>query len=132
MRKGELELKNFILAMNKWELESHNLLIKVSDDETKAFVKKNLDVIFDSFCTSKVRKHGRQVSLSCGNPPEYSPCETTLDYKELNKKLVIYTQQIVGVENKFRYTLVFKGESYLIDKKESYDEWDDKWEPRSL
>ncbi|WP_064792211.1 NTF2 fold immunity protein [Shewanella woodyi] len=132
MHEGVLKLNNFIISMNEWELESHSLLIQNSDDKTKNVVRDKLDIIFDLFCTKKVRKYGRQTSLSCGNPPEYSPCEVILEYHQGNKKLVIYTQQKIGVENKFRYTLSYKNEVWLVDRKESYDEWDDKWEGCSL
>ncbi|WP_350312570.1 RhsIA family immunity protein [Dickeya fangzhongdai] len=127
LSKAEKVLKEFIIQMNQWELKYYPLFRNEGMTAYKDAAKKELDDIYDLFCTKKERKQGRQISLSCGEPPEYSPDEEVLS-SELNKnKCVFITQQYTEAKNKFRYTLQFKEDEWLIDKKERFSFYDDKW-----
>ncbi|MCX8747724.1 MULTISPECIES: NTF2 fold immunity protein [Snodgrassella] len=130
-------LKNFILAMNKWEgyCEPLTELIENGEDEEplQNKMRSELNDIFNQYCTDKKRKYGRQVSLDCGYPPEYSPDEEILKIEELSKnKLLILTKQHTEFKNQFRYTLVYKNKEWRIDKKEVFDKFDNKWEKYAL
>ncbi|OCG16560.1 hypothetical protein A9G09_02875 [Gilliamella sp. wkB292] len=133
LENAENVLKNFIIAMNNWEKHYYPLVKNGSSEEVRLSMINDLNCIFNKFCTKKERKYGRQVSLGCGNPPEYSPDEKFLKTEELkNTKIVIYTQEQKGVKDQFRYTLHFKNHEWLIDKKEVYDDIDNKWEKYTL
>lgn len=127
LSKAEKVLKKFIIQMNQWELKYYELFRNEGISVHEDAAKKELDDIYDLFCTRKERKQGRQVSLSCGEPPEYSPDEKVLS-SELNKnKCVFITQQYTEAKDKFRYTLQFKEDEWRIDKKERFSFYEDKW-----
>lgn len=115
-------LINFIIKMNEWEMRCYPLLSEDDSEKAKVVLKDELDEIFNKFCTVKERKQGRQKSLSCSEPPEYSPSEEVLS-SEINKnKAVFVTQQHTGFKNKYRYTLNLKNDEWRIDKKEWLDD----------
>ncbi|OCG46329.1 hypothetical protein A9G35_05470 [Gilliamella sp. Choc5-1] len=119
-------LKEFIIAMNHWELHCYPIMTSGSSHEDDLQMTNELNIIFDKFCTKRERKYGRQVALSCGNPPAYSPDEEIIKIEELKgNKVVIYTQEYTGAECQFRYTLHYKNNEWRIDRKEMFD--DDKW-----
>jgi hypothetical protein len=127
--KANEVLKKFINEMNKWELKYYPLFRNDGMELHKFSAKKDLDKIFETFCTQKERKQGRQISLSCSEPPEYSPSEEVIK-SELNKnKCFFITQQQTGFKNKHKYTLHFKNNEWHIDKKEwlDEDEGKEKW-----
>ncbi|MBN3230256.1 NTF2 fold immunity protein [Pectobacterium brasiliense] len=127
LSKAEAVLKEFILQMNRWELKYYPLFRSEGMSVHKDTAKKDLDDIYGLFCTKKERKQGRQVSLSCGEPPEYSPDEEILS-GELNKnKAIFLNQQYTEAKSKFRYTLNFKDGEWRIDKKERLSSFEDKW-----
>jgi hypothetical protein len=126
-------LKEFIIAMNHWEIRCYPKLKSDSSEEAYLQMTKDLNFIFDKFCTKKERKYGRQAALSCGNPPEYSPDEEILKIEELKgNKVVIYTQQQNRTKSQFRYTLHYKKHEWRIDKKEVYDKFDNNWDKYPL
>jgi hypothetical protein len=119
-------LKEFIIAMNHWELHCYPIMANGSSYEDNLQMTNELNIIFDKFCTKKERKYGRQAALACGNPPEYSPDEEIIKIEELKgNKVAIYTQEHTGAECQFRYTLHYKNNEWRIDRKEMFD--DDKW-----
>jgi hypothetical protein len=121
-------LKEFIIAMNHWEVHYYPLVKNDSSNGIRLKMMNDLNFIFNKFCTKKERKYGRQISLGCGNPPEYSPDEKILKIEELKgNKAAIYTQEQHGVEDQFRYTLHYTNHKWRIDKKEVYDDSDKKW-----
>lgn len=127
LSEAERVLEEFITGMNKWELKYYSLFKIDGIFAHKDVAKKELDDIFNSFCTEKERKQGRQVSLSCGEPPEYSPDEEVLD-KEISKGRAIFvTQQFTEAKSKFRYTLKSKEDNWYIDKKERFSSYENKW-----
>ena len=130
LSKAEEVLKNFIIQMNQWELKYYPLFRNEGMTVHKNAARKDLDDIFEIFCTKKDRKQGKQVSLSCGDPPEYSTDEEILSC-DLNKnKSSFITQQHTGFKNQYRYTLHYKNNEWRIDKKEWLD--DDKWKQAYL
>lgn len=130
MTKKAVEcLSCFIHEMNEWEVTQHPLL-REGLESKQAKAKGELDAIFLKYCTVKDRKQGRQVSLSCGNPPEYDLKNQVIsEVKESGRKVYIYTDQLNRFKNQYRYTLIFKGDECLIDKKEWLDEDEgvEKW-----
>ena len=127
-------LKKFIIAMNKWEVYYHTLTMDYIDQGKKLAPlddKKGeeLNAIFNTYCTLRERKYGRQSSLRTGCPPEYSPDEEILATEVLKKnKIAIETQEHSVMKYRSRYTLHYKNKEWRIDKKEAYDDKDDKWE----
>ncbi|CNC61927.1 NTF2 fold immunity protein [Yersinia similis] len=124
---AEKTLKYFISAMNEWELSSYPLLIDDSSEQIKTIVRNRLDDIFSRYCTLKDRKQGRQVSLSCSEPPGYSMDEDFINIELIKNKAIIYTKQNTGFKNKYRYTLQFNNNEWRIDKKERFSPFEEKW-----
>lgn len=130
-------LKNFITDMNKWEGYCEPLCELIENGEDyeplKDKMRSELNTIFNQYCTIKERKYGRQVSLDCGYPPEYSPDEEILKTEQLSEnKLLIYTQQHTEFKSQFRYSLIYTHKQWRIDKKEIFNKSDNKWEKFSL
>ena len=131
-------LKKFIIAMNKWEVYYHTLTMEYVDKGKKlapldAKKGEELDAIFNTYCTLKERKYGRQAALNTQYPAEYSPDEEILATEVLNKnKIAIETQEHSLLEERYRYTLHYKNKDWRIDKKEVYNDQDDKWDKLSL
>ena len=129
-------LKKFIIAMNKWEVYYHAITMEYVDkgeyEKLEPLdVKKGeeLDAIFNTYCTLKERKYGRQAALDTQYPPEYSPDEEILATEVLKKnKIAIETQDHSILEYRYRYTLHYKNKEWRIDKKEVYRRRNDKWE----
>ena len=129
-------LKKFIIAMNKWEVYYNTITMDCVDRdeyENLASLEANkgveLNAIFNTYCTLKERKYGRQAALNNQYPPEYSPDEEILATEVLNKnKIAIETQEHSLLEERYRYTLHYKNKEWRIDKKEVYRDEDDKWE----
>lgn len=120
-------LIDFISAMNLWELTYYPLVRDKGMLTVKDKMRDDLNKVFDMFCTKKERKQGRQVALSCTEPPTYSLNEEILRQDELNSKVIIYTQQHTGLKNQYRYTLQLKNNEWLIDKKERFSDYENKW-----
>jgi hypothetical protein len=126
-------LKEFIIAMNHWELHCHSIMDNNLLGEFRSQIVNELNIIFDKFCTKKERKYGRQAALSYRNPPEYSPDEEIIKIEELKgNKVTIYTQQHTGFKSRYRYTLHYKNNEWRVDKKERFSIGDDKWIKYSL
>ena len=129
-------LKKFIIAMNRWEVYFFNLIEEYDEnsknsDSLTPKIQEELDAIFNSYCTLKERKYGRQAAL--GFPPDYSPDEEILATEVLKKnKIAIETQDHSILEYRYRYTLHYKNKEWRIDKKEVYRDEDDKWEKYPL
>ncbi|HID7482825.1 TPA: NTF2 fold immunity protein [Morganella morganii] len=120
-------LVDFISAMNSWELTYYPLVRDNGMLSIKDKMGGDLNEIFDTFCTKKERKQGRQVALSCTEPPTYAPEEEITGQDESRGKVTIYTQQHTGLKNKYRYTLLLKNGVYLLDKKERFSDYENKW-----
>ena len=131
-------LKKFIIAMNKWEVYYHTLTMDYIDQGKKlepldAKKGEELNAIFNTYCTLRERKYGRQAALNTGCPPEYSPDEEILATEVLKKnKIVIETQEHSVMKYRYRYTLHYKNKEWRIDKKEVYKRRNDKWEKYPL
>ncbi|MDR1341228.1 MAG: RhsIA family immunity protein [Prevotellaceae bacterium] len=127
-------LKKFIDAMYKWNSMCQEI------DRTphefykqKGMISEKLNEIFIAYLTVKDRKYGRQASLSFSTPPEYNPgTNEILSCKMDGKKVFIEVQETAGFKNRIKYALHFKKDKWLIDKKESFDEFKDKWVRQNL
>ena len=132
-------LKKFIIAMNKWEVYYCTLSMdyrkqgKKEPPLLRPQKKEDIDAIFNTYCTLRERKYGRQAALTVGYPPEYSPDEEILATEVLKKnKIVIETQEHSVMKYRYRYTLHYKNKEWRIDKKEVYRRRNDKWEKYPL
>jgi len=130
----EQSLKKFILVMNAWELRYYKEVREKGLVAVREKMKEDLNEIFCSFCTKRDRKQGRQTSLLCCDPPEYSPSEIFISSTVSGKKASISTQQTVGFKNKYRYTFKSTDSRWLLDKKECLDDDDgnERWRQVSI
>ena len=128
MEKEPLEvLKEFINEMYQW-----NMMCQEIDKIPKEYynqrnmILEKLNGIFLNYLTVKDRKYAQQLSYS--NPPEYNlATNEILTCNVENKKAYIEIQETVGFKNKIKYTLHLKNDGWRIDKKEWWDEFDNKW-----
>ncbi len=124
--------------MNRWEVYFFNLTEEYDEnsknsDSLTPKIQEELDAIFNSYCTLKERKYGRQAGLTLGFPPDYSPDEEILATEVLKKnKIAIETQEHSVMKYRYRYTLHYKNKEWRIDKKEVYRRRNDKWEKYPL
>lgn len=119
-------LLKFFSEMNAWEAQTWTAQRNGTDGDEQ--IGNELNEIFKQYCTSKERKTGRQASLTCSSPPEYDPAtQVILSVEEAGKKIIIYTEQLNRLKNKYRYTLTVKDHEYKIDKKEMFDSFEEKW-----
>lgn len=131
-------LKQFIAEMNRWEQQCYKDLRKtnLATADLAAANQKDLDAmneIFTKYCTPKKRTNNHVGAY--GNPPEYDPSvEKIVDIESVSKKkIIIYTQKELGarVKFKYRYTLMKKGDRWLIDNREWFG-LNNKWEKAIL
>lgn len=128
-------LYGFISEMHSWELKYFPLITEASssdDLKIKESARNELLGIFDKYLTRKERKYGRQVSLSCSEPPEYSPDERVVTVEELKGKVIVVTEQLHGFKNQFRYILHSRGGEWKIDRKDRYSDFEGKWSKVNL
>jgi len=121
-------LKGFIDLMYQWNTFCQELDKKGEFYKQREIVLEQLNRIFDEYLTIKERKWGRQASLSFSTPPEYNlATNEILTCTVDGNKAYIEVQETVGFKNKIKYTIHQKQDGWRIDKKETYDEFDDKW-----
>ena len=127
---AEEHLKNFIIEMNQLEKDIGEKFIKNNElmtDSIKDNMREKLIAIFNRYCTQKDRKHGSINNLSISIPPTYGINEKVIK-KEIEKnKITLYTIGDDPLNCEYRYTLRKKAGSWLIDRKEMYDDYDQKW-----
>ena len=128
MGKEPLEvLKEFINEMYQWNMMCQEIdKIPKEYYNQKNMILEKLNGIFLNYLTVKDRKYTQQLSYS--NPPEYNlATNEILTCNVENKKAYIEIQETVGFKNKIKYTLHLKNDGWRIDKKEWWDEFDNKW-----
>lgn len=87
-------LLSFFSAMNKWEKDNY-MPMREGGIEEQSKAQDEIDTIFLKFCSIRDRKIGRQASLQCGEPPEYSiDTQPIVHVETKGKKVVVYTEQL--------------------------------------
>lgn len=131
----EETLKGFIDSMYKWNSMCQEIdKIPHEFHNQRGIIAEKLNEIFAEYLTVKDRKYGRQA----GGPSFSTPSEYNLDTNEIlsckidGKKAFIEVQETIGFKEKLKYTLHLKGNEWRVDKKEAYDEFDEKWVKRIL
>ena len=115
----ESVVSGFIESMNKWEIESDNIDTKYRDsgnpEKKWDEIRKNMDMVFASFCTEKQRPYGRQGSYQ--RPPGYDPKNETIVESCINKNRahVITNRNAILGGGKYKYVLHKKSGKWLID-----------------
>jgi hypothetical protein len=128
----EETLKSFISSMYNWNticIELDKIPGEFHKQRDKLLEK--LNQVFCEYITKKDRKYAQQLSYS--DPPEYNlATNEILSCLIDGKKAFIEVQETVGFKEKIKYTLHQKNDGWRIDKKEAYNEFDNKWEKRIL
>lgn len=130
-------LNEFFNQMNRWEklcneLEDDNSL---SNDDEEKIQRQKLKEIFDRYCTQKNRKQGRLNIISYGaeGSYEYNPKqELVRDVFIENNKAIVNTLREKPMEEKMRYSFKKVNDKWLIDSKERYSSYLEKWVSASL
>lgn len=125
-------LHQFIGSMHHWEVTYWQAIAEKGRGAVSTDMKRDLDVIFETYCTRKERKTGRQIALHCGHPPEYHVDEKFVAGDLVKEAVVIETLQHHILANRFRYTMRLHGGEWKVDRKEQYDSFDEKWVKHEL
>lgn len=129
----------FSLDMNAWEMAAFEKN-DPGDNDYRFKIAIELKKIYDRFLTSKRRlqgklseKHGQHVCTNLKNPPTYDPnLETVKRVELLNIKTVLITTESIDpfdseIKTDKRYTFKFVNEKPLLDKKQVYSSFKEKW-----
>lgn len=115
----------FMQEMYSWEKKATKSLMSKEYEE---MLKNELSNIFEKFCTPKKTLRTREVSLSVRFPFEYKlETHPIIDEKQEGKYAYFYIKENrSGVENLYRFRMVYQNEQWLVDKKEWFHQ--EKWE----
>lgn len=123
----------FMREMFVWESKYDALYQRDGGNPHFPDAKREIDEIYDRFLTKRERKLGRQTALHAGFPTEYDPDREKVEQSELVKsgKVLISTiwnhPSSPAAKRSHRYTMLFKEGGWLLDKKERFSKFDDKW-----
>lgn len=109
-------LRNFILAMNLWELDcAQHKRDKGTGHIDFAMLQARQDAIFQQFCTTKPRPQGRLGSFS--TPPTYDPSETLVSEERNGKRAVLITRRAASgsLQYEVQYILLKKQNLWRVD-----------------
>jgi hypothetical protein len=133
---SEEVFKQFSIEMYEWNVLCIELENDDSQDEKQKYqsIKGKLDEIFLEYLTIRKRSTGRQAGYDFSTAhPEYNP-ETNeiLSSVVEGNKAYIEVQETVGFKRKLRYTLHKKKDGWRIDKREHFDEFENKWRSEGI
>ena len=122
-------LLNFMQEMYSWERKAYKNL---RGKEYKDMLKSELCNIFERFCIPKKTLRAREISLSVRFPFEYKlETHPIIDEEEGEKYTFFYIKEDrSGLENLYRFRMIFKNDKWWIDKKEWF--YEEKWVNSSL
>lgn len=127
-------LLDFMEKMNSWEINAYSLYKQENGgvEKNSEFTRNSLEEIYKLFLTQRERKTGRLANLHASQFPEYDiNLESIESYECMKNKVVLYTNKIdANIKDyitKNKYTLIKKGDSFLLDKKERYSPSNGKW-----
>jgi hypothetical protein len=126
-------LFEFMNSMNAWERKYHELYKLGGTVTYAAAAREDINEIYARFLTDRDRKLGQQTAVSAGFPPMFDPkCEKVLNAENIGKGRILITTQwthptVATMIQDRRYTMVFKSGAYLLDKREKYSKFDQKW-----
>ena len=136
-------LIEFMNEMNAWEKRAYPDYSKAIAsgqgwDDAVAAAREGLAAIYEKFLTKKERKTGRLAGPHVSQFPEYDSKLEVIESIECVRKgkfLVTTKKQDPNMPNYFtahRYKILEKGGQYLIDVKESFSNYKEKWENKVL
>jgi hypothetical protein len=126
-------LYEFFTAMNAWEVKFDELYAQGGTVKYAASAREEINDMYARFLTDRDRKLGQQSAVSVRNPPQFDPkSETVVSIEDLAKNKVLITTRWVhpGIPTMIkdlRYTMIFKSDKWLLDKREKYSKFDQKW-----
>lgn len=128
-----VHLQAFMAEMNAWETKYVELVRRDGIETIVEPARAELAAIYGTFLTERERKTGRLASVDVGYPAAFDPQRERVEASELlaNGKAVIVTNVAhpnlaISYQEKRRYTLVPKGEAWLLDKQE-HERSNGKW-----
>lgn len=135
--------KNVLIAfmdeMNSWEKGAYPNYTKAIAsgqgwDDAVASAREGLVIIYEKFLTKKERKTGRLAGPHVSQFPEYDSKLEIIESIECTGKgkfLITTKKQYPNMPNyctTHRYKILEKGDQYLIDVKEDFSNYKEKWE----
>ncbi len=134
----------FVIAMNKWEVSAFENN-DPSDMEYRYKIAEELALIYSEYLTSKTRlqgklteKEGTKVCTTFRNPPTYdSHYEQIVSVEQVNKKTILIvteTTDHIDSSNKTakRYTYKIGEQTPLLERKQVYSSYKEKWVNEAL
>lgn len=128
-------LIDFMSEMKKWEDLYCNLYKAENGGPEKngASAKADLLIIYNKFLTEKDRKTGRLAGPHAGYPAEFDPdCEKIVASETVGAKKIVLTTKwihpaLADFTEDHRFTMIKTNNKWLLDKKESYSSYKQKW-----
>lgn len=118
----------FFEKINAWNIASYEYIQKEgfslkADEEIIA----SLSPIIEKYCTPTLAK---SVSGNCSDIPSYDINFLTFDKVEIitKNKICFFITETNRVQATYRYTMVYKNGVWLIDRKDWFVKFDNKWE----
>ncbi|NEN76068.1 hypothetical protein F9B74_07000 [Pelistega sp. NLN82] len=95
--------------------------------KTQKVLLSILEPIVKKFCTKKISD---RISVKCSEIPKYDKNNLLLERtEEINKnKIAFYIRELNRSKSLYKYTLIYKNGVWLIDRKDWFVEFDNKWE----
>jgi hypothetical protein len=120
-------LQEFTQAMNEWERKFYPLM-RANGPSGAAQASEELRPIFEEYIVNNDKNFSRVHAPSAGEPPEYDNEQAVVDSVEISKKTaVIQIQKNQLSKGVFRYTLKNEGDKWMLQKKEKYSPYKEKW-----
>ena len=121
-------LLKFFHEMNEWNLYACNYINKNGFNiQTKEILIEKLKKIFDKFCSEKLYK---DISANCSEISGYDVKYLLIDKYEIitKNKIQFFITELNKSKNTYKYTMVYKNTLWLVDQKQVYRSFNDKWE----
>ncbi|WP_424411471.1 NTF2 fold immunity protein [Pasteurella sp. PK-2025] len=124
---AEKTLLDFFKVINAWNINSYNLIQKEGfDEKVNAEITSSLTPIINQYCTPKLSE---SIAGHCSDIPGYDINFLSIDKYEIvtKNKICFFITETNRTETTYRYTMVYKDEKWLIDRKDWFDSFDNKW-----
>lgn len=128
-------LRNFMNEMKCWELDICAAQDTVGDvdegyESLEELFREKLHHILDNYSTPEGMNRMRLIDLGSTIPVTYDPDRDIISVEERSNSIFVVAQA-AGFKSKFRFSLVARGEGWVIAKKERLSA-DRKWVGSSL
>jgi hypothetical protein len=119
-------LKQFLEEMKLWERDFFEKKMELIDSgqsttECNKYFSESLRLILEKYTIKDAKSWARLEAPGCGEPTMYDPARDKLHEPTIKGSTVfIVVDQMVGLESRFRFSLVRENDLWKIKKKDTY------------